>query len=172
MKKCPYWQLVPATRTKQTQTFQELGTLAVEVLGKFPPNVHGKILQVCGPVSTGGFKSTKTNFLVLADAVRLLRERGDFVFDQTHLEEVIVGLWKRWKADPAHVGYCWPILDDVYRPIFESGLVGTLLFLPGWECSTGACWERSIGHSLGIKVAPYPEDLYVSILASHSLARS
>jgi len=152
-------------------SFEELGGIALSVLGSFPKHTHGNIIQVCGPISTGGFNSVEINFLVFRDAVRLLRQNGFYVFDQTPLEDCVVRLWKIWNADPANSGYCWPILNEIYLPIFTSGLVGTLLFLRGWNGSTGTRWERRRGRALKLNIAPYPNNLYEQILDSNGLRR-
>lgn len=170
MKKCPYWTRARRSSVHAADSFADVSVVAQSVLRSFPKRKHGSIIQVCGPISTGGFSSVKLNFLVFADAVRLLRERGEHVFDQTPLEEAVVRMWEKWKSDPGNTGYCWPILTDIYLPLFESGLIGTLYFLPGWEYSTGTCWERSRGLALKLVIKPYPEDLYKQILDSHGLA--
>lgn len=150
-------------------SFAEAGAVAKRVLQSFPVHTHGSIIQVCGPITTGGFNSVKQNFVVFADAVRKLRERGNYVFDQTPLEIAVSRLWQDWKNDPANYGYCWPILEEIYQPLFESKIIGRLLFLPGWEYSTGTCWERSQGLSLSISVEPYPIHLYDEILYARGL---
>lgn len=169
MKKCPYWTRARRSSLLRADSFAEVGMIAQSVLHSFPKREHGSIIQVCGPISTGGFNSVKLNFLVFADAVRLLRERGEAVFDQTPLEEGVSRIWERWKSDPKNSGYCWPILDEIYLPLFESNLIGRLFFLPGWENSIGTCWERARGLSLKLHIEPYPESLYRKIIESHGL---
>lgn len=168
MKKCPFWTQHRLDHASEANSFKKLGNIALNVLAQFPDAARGKIVQVCGPVSTGGFDSVKVNFLVLAEAVRLLRVKAMYVFDQTPLEEQFVRLWKKWKSQ-GNTGYCWPILEDVYRPLFESKLIGTLLFLPGWEYSVGSCWERSQALALKMKIMAYPQKLYKNILLEHGL---
>lgn len=169
MKKCPYWIEHSLTAMSEAQSFVELGAIAVGVLLRFPEGAHGSIVQVCGPVSTGGFHSRQRNYLILGDAVRLLREDWRHAFDQTPLEDAVSRLSGEWRGKPGNTGYCWPILEDVYRPLFESRLIGTLFFLPGWEMSAGSCWERSMGIALGLEVLPYPDLLYREILRLHTL---
>ena len=131
--------------------------------------MHGKIYQVCGPVSTGGFNNSRTNRQVLGSAVRLLREEGKHVFDQTHLEVHIARLWNAWLLE-GNSGYCWPILHEGYRPLFESGLLGRLYFLKGWDGSVGSCWERAQGLAHKIDIQPYPPELYEEALRRLELA--
>ena len=169
MKKCPYWNNSQLSVASKVRTFKELGQISLAVLNNFPVNEYGKITQVCGPVSTGGFDSVKLNFLILSEAVRHIREGGKYIFDQTPLEVQFVRLSEEWKG-VGNTSYCWPILEEVYRPLFESGHIGTLLFLPGWESSVGSCWERSQGLALKMSVQPYPQEIYERILLEHSLS--
>ena len=103
--------------------------------------------------------------------MRHLRESGIAVFDQTPLENNFLRLWEKWKSDPANATseYCWPIPYDVYRPIFLSGVIGQLYFLPGWDKSVGSAWERSQGLAFRVKILDYPEHLYRKILEEHNL---
>ncbi len=165
MEHCPYWRQHGFSSLRDAKNFRELGEVALRVLSCFPEYARGGIVQVCGPISTGGFGSREKNLAVFGDAVRLLREEGRQVFDQTPLEDEVVRLWELWKSNPQNTGYCWAILEDIYTPIFQSGMVGTLFFLPGWEGSTGSRWEREHASLHGLDIQDYPTDLYKQILA-------
>lgn len=170
MEKCPYWSEDDLSAAAAAGSFQALGEVALRVLRSFPVHARGSVVQVCGPITVGGFDSPEVNFLVMRGAVRLLRGEGRFVYDQTPLEENFVRLWRAWKALSGNDSrYCWPILEEVYDPLFHSGMIGTLYFLRGWDRSVGSCWERSRGLALGIAVRPYPKKLYRRILATHGL---
>lgn len=170
MEKCPYWSKADLADAAAAQSFQELGAIALRVLRAFPTHARGQIAQVCGPLTVGGFNTLEVNFLVMRTAVRFLRGRGRFVYDQTPLEKNFVRLWRAWRALPGNDNrYCWPILEEVYHPLFISGMIGTLYFLRGWDRSVGACWERSKGLALGLAVHPYPKKLYRQILIAHGL---
>lgn len=173
METCPYWSPADLTAAAEAKSFEELGVVALRVLHAFPAHARARVAQVCGPITAGGFDSPEINFLVMRTAVRFLRERGRFVYDQTPLEKNFIRLWQTWRTLPGNdKRYCWPILEEVYDPLFRSGMIGTLYFLRGWERSVGACWERSKGLSLGFAVHPYPKKLYRRILAAHGLCAS
>ena len=53
---------------------------------------------------------------------------------------------------PKTDGYWLPILDIFYKKVFESGYVSTALFLPDWQSSKGATWEKKLVSDLGIKM--------------------
>jgi len=59
-------------------------------------------------------------------------------------EERILFFRKRWQdSDPENVGkYYMPILEEFYLPIFKEKLIKKAWFIPGWESSQGARWER------------------------------
>ena len=44
------------------------------------------------------------------------------------------------------------IQNDFYLPIFRSGVVSALYFMPGWESSNGAKWEHQVAEELCIKI--------------------
>jgi len=48
--------------------------------------------------------------------------------------------------------YLSNILTDFYYPIFESGLISTFYFMPGWQTSFGAKCEHKKAKELGIKI--------------------
>ena len=48
------------------------------------------------------------------------------------------------------------MLDVLYRTIFSSGLINKALFLPDWESSKGARWERDLVTELGLEILEYP----------------
>ena len=83
---------------------------------------------VAGPVSTGGRGSIKANLHLLSKAIDLLYSRGIHVFDQSPYEEKVQTL----KLNCTHNGYHMKILDDLYKPIYESGNISAMYFLPGW----------------------------------------
>lgn len=78
---------------------------------------------------------------------RVCRWRGVNVFDQTVFEE---SLWRILKT-PYAKGKDH-LLGTFYLPLFESGLIVTLDFLPNWESSYGAVWEHNKAQQLGLQI--------------------
>lgn len=129
------------------------------------------ISQLCGPISTGGLGSVEKNVLVFGRCIEKLRLEGLNPFDQIPMEPVIWDLVDRWREQGGE-GYCHPILDEIYGPIFGSGMVSQTFFLPLWETSTGTRWERQRVTELGIEVHEFPRDWYESILEELELAQA
>lgn len=132
----------------RAKNFKDLGQVAINVLKRMP----GPVIQVCGPISTGGKGNVKDNLLALDKAIIHLKNLGHNIFYQLPLEDKTAELDKKWKIENPSETYCQPILDDIYKPLFESGLIKQLWFLPGWESSRGATWEREQGKRLGIEI--------------------
>lgn len=126
--------------------------LAMKILGRMKAAKCHDIIQVCGPISTGGKGSVAENIAAIDTAICELVERGHSVFNQMPFEGAMERVHKKWQAE-GRTTYCQPILDDFYLPILKSGLVRTLAFLPGWQTSTGAQWEHLQAKELGILIA-------------------
>jgi hypothetical protein len=132
----------------QASSFKGLCVAALRVLSR----MTGNIIQVCGPISTGGVGSVEGNIKKLQETIIGLSERGFVVFDQMPLEQKISELVLIWKKENPAEKYCHPILEDLYKPIFESGFIKELWFLPDWQSSHGAKWERLQAKRLNIKI--------------------
>ena len=100
---------------------------------------------VSGPISTGGAGSLEKNLELFAEAIAHLEMHGENVFDQLPFENKITEFSKDYK------GYYMPILEDFFLPLFKSGKIAKIWFMPGWETSTGAKWEYEQAEKLGIK---------------------
>ncbi len=48
--------------------------------------------------------------------------------------------------------YATMLLTDFYQPLFETGLIKILYFLPDWQSSVGARWEHDQALKLGIEI--------------------
>ena len=169
MEKCPFWTVDAQARLRVAQSFAEVGQIALDVLMTFPAETHGRIAQVCGPISTGGF-GIEMNRKVFSRAIELLRRNSELVFDQMPLESAISRLSTEWRMHPHNQGeYCWPILHDIYQHLFASGSIGVLIVLPGAAGSTGTRWEQNQGRILGMTIKDYPDYLYQQILEEHGL---
>jgi hypothetical protein len=98
---------------------------------------------VCGPISTGGRGSVEANMKAFEATVTGLLRDGRPIFSQIPYEEKIFFFRERFQAKPGNAGkYYLPILYDFYLPLFETGRIKKGWFLPGWESSFGARWER------------------------------
>lgn len=117
-------------------TFEALADIAVRSLH----GSHG-LSMVCGPISTGGTGNQMHNFEVFNATVRGLERRGKKVFNQVPYEYGLRKLAYQWESD-GNTGYCMPILTIFYARIFESGAISEGWFIPGWQSSFGARWER------------------------------
>lgn len=111
-----------------------------------------EVVQLCGPMSTGGLGCLERNMERFAAAVLQLHEAGYLVFNQIPLQDRII------VATDHHAGgpYCMDILEILYRRIFESGHVVQAFFLPDWQSSTGARWEYDFVQRCGIGAADFP----------------
>jgi hypothetical protein len=51
------------------------------------------------------------------------------------------------------------IMEVYHKPILESGYIKQAFFMPKWEESKGATWERNlIKENSNIKVEEFPEE--------------
>ena len=110
--------------------------------------------MVCGPISTGGAGSLEANIERFNEAIFTLENLGQKIFNQIPFEKAIGRLHV-----PGEDGYDWNILYHFYEPIFESGSIRRKFFIPGWESSVGATWERKQAAQLNIEVIDLAEDL-------------
>jgi hypothetical protein len=103
------------------------------------------IVEVCGPIASGGLGSLEANLDVFNKTIHELQAQGLSVFDQMPFEYPMQKLKKKL-ADPMQ------ILNEFYLPIFQSGHISTLYFIKGWESSIGSNWEHDLGKKLGIEI--------------------
>jgi hypothetical protein len=135
---------------EKTNTFEELAALALMEMEKFTEGCD----IVCGPISTGGVGSIEGNLKVFARTIDKLQETGHPIFTQLPYEEKIFSFRERWRAEnPSRSeDYYMPILEEFYRPLFQSGKVKRAWFINGWESSKGARWERDELANLQVEV--------------------
>ncbi len=152
------------TRCTQTDSFAELVPIALTELEKFP-NGCG---VVCGPISTGGRGNIEVNLKVFLGTIDALRAKGHAIFSQKPYEERIFFFRTRWRAeDPARTdAYYMPILHDFYYPIFRHGIIKEAWFIPGWESSFGAGWERKTLAELGVTIHDLTPEWIDGIIAN------
>ncbi|HEY4493806.1 MAG TPA: hypothetical protein VJB98_04315 [Candidatus Paceibacterota bacterium] len=131
-------------------TCREMFTVAQKVIDRMPRPIS----QVCGPISTGGVGSIAGNLARMAEAIEYLEQEGRVVFNQLPFEVPMVKMIKARKEP----GYVMEILNDFYLPIFESGHISTLHFLPDWQSSVGASWEHDQARRLGLEIEYFDHD--------------
>jgi putative component of membrane protein insertase Oxa1/YidC/SpoIIIJ protein YidD len=151
------------------ETYTALADAAIRVLRKMRGlySQQKTIVQVCGPMSTGGLGSVQENMTVFTAAIRQLDEAryhtvGEVVFDQIPCQDAIVRIMRAHPIPGG--GYDERILTHFYAPLFRAGVIKRCYFLPGWESSHGASWERGIVSKHGIEICDYPDDLYERVL--------
>ncbi len=144
-------------------SFELLADHALRVL-----SVQGSSGIVCGPISTGGTNDQRYNFDIFNAVIRGRIRDGKKVFNQIPYEFGLRKLAYAWE-DAGNDGYCMPILDVFYRTLFESGYITAGWFIPGWESSFGAQFERREFQRLGICVVDLPYN-YIEqcMLAEHT----
>jgi hypothetical protein len=131
-------------------TIREVTTIALKVLHR----MRQPIIDVCGPISTGGLGHIDKNLKVFRATIQKLCKLGHSVFDLVPYEDAI----KRIRDDlEARHSFTKEQSEDIilygfYLPLFESGLIKRLAFMPGWDKSRGASWERKIASWLGIPI--------------------
>lgn len=137
-------------RISTASSHQELFLVARDILNLLPDPLG----MVCGPISTGGLGSLEANEVRFQEAITSLQILNINIFDQMPFEPPMKKLFV-----PGPDGYDWRILTDFYEPIFLSGRIKTKFFIPGWESSTGARWEREQADTLGIAVVYLDQNL-------------
>jgi hypothetical protein len=145
-----YWTYFDLEQARGARDFRDLGQIALRVLRRMSEN--GPVIQVCGPITTGGLGSLSQNLARFQTAVEILKADDYNVFDQMPFQSFMIKL-----VDAGLSGR--DLLEDFYGPIFASGLVQFLFFLPLWETSAGAKWERQRAFLYRLPFADYPNDL-------------
>lgn len=134
----------------EAQSLSQLFVVAHRILCRLPQPVT----QVCGPITTGGFGSIEKNLRMLEFVYEVFAANGRSVFNVLPYETVIPKLSK------FKFGYKEDVLSDFYLPIFESGVIARMCFIPGWRESRGATWERWQAVRLGIAIEELPTQTY------------
>lgn len=155
MKKLsPHWSEIEIATLSGITSFDEMVPVGIGILQRmFKPG--SRIVQICGPMSTGGKGSLEANMAYFQKAMDVASEKGLHVFDQTPFQDAMIRLAAEHEARRE---YCVEILHVFYRGIFKSGLISELMFLPDWESSVGSRWEREEAAALGIAVSEYPAE--------------
>jgi len=136
---------------ERAQTFSDLADVALRVLRQMPRPIS----MVCGPISTGGSGSVEKNLERFHAVIDALRDERVRIFSQMFFENKLFKM-KTW---PSYKGGI-QLLEEFYRPIFESGFIYRMYFMPNWQTSMGATWERGEAQRLGIR-AEYVNDIVI-----------
>lgn len=129
---------------EKAKTFEDLVPIAMRVIARIGPPME----IVCGPISSGGTKSLQGNLEILKSHIELLEYRGIKIFNQWPFEEAF---W-RIIGDKTYFKGGSHLLDAFYLPIFKSGFITTLNFVPNWESSFGAQWEHRQALKLNLDI--------------------
>lgn len=105
------------------------------------------VARLSGPLTTGSLGYEK-NMERFQRAETTLREKDINVYLLAPSEEEIYGK-----------GYAHEdVMDYFHKPLLDSGYFKTAYFLPGWELSKGASWEREyIATHTSIEIREFPE---------------
>ena len=131
--------------------FDDVAKIAITMLARHRHEGQN-VSMICGPMTTGGCGSFEANMEHFRKSVKVAVRYGLFVFDQTLFQDAMIRI-SNWKSGAA---YPQDVLEIFYRNIFESGHVDKLIFLPDWESSKGARWERSIAADLNLPIEEFP----------------
>jgi hypothetical protein len=150
-----FWTEVEVEALDWANSFEELADIAIIILVRMKLEAPDReIVQICGPMSTGGLGSLEANMQRFRGAVEVAESKGLFVFNQSPFQDAMfrIGNWR------GGMQYCTDILKIFYDKVFRSGLLNKGLFLPDWQGSIGTVWEWEVMPKLGIKVEDYPSE--------------
>jgi len=147
-----YWGYFDLEQVRGVRDFKDLSQVALRVLRRMAED--GPVVQVCGPITNGGLGCRQLNVDRFRTAIEILGADGYNVFDQMPFQPAMIKLLQSGFRVSS-------LLEDFYGAIFRSGLVRLLFFLPLWETSSGAIWERRQILLHRLPFTDFPEDLLV-----------
>lgn len=139
-----YWTEDDLKLLDKVDNLSDMYKIAIRVIDRMPKPV----VQVCGPISTGGVGSIPGNIEVLNNKINELIDKGINVFDQAIFEDATGRMTEKLSKDE----YFADVLTEFYFPLFKLGYINELYFLPDWQTSRGATWEHEQAQKLGIKI--------------------
>jgi hypothetical protein len=139
-----YWREEDFFDLEKVQSFGEMFLIAKRVIERMPK----ELVQVCGPITSGGLGSVEENLHYLNNHIQKLQDSNIDVFDQMPFESTIHRLFN----DPLRTQKHDAVLTDFYLPLFTSGVITSLYFVPGWESSRGANWEHEKAKELKLSI--------------------
>lgn len=139
-------------------SYEEAAMVAIDHLRRLCIE-YGPLVQICGPISTGGLGSRERNLKRLSRYVDACHKMQEFpIFNQLHFE----GIVKRFSPEHGPQSYDPRILPNFYEPVLRQGFITRLYFLPDWKTSEGAKYERWLGERFKIEIQEYPEEWHKS----------
>lgn len=140
MTNAKYWTDKHINDLNKARNFSDCLKVAYDVID----SIDGQVGIVSGPISTGGLGSIDKNLAEFSKYIDIMESKGEKIFNQLPFERKFQELAEGSK------GYFMPILEDFFLPIFKSGKIKKIWFMPGWQTSTGAKWEFEIADQLKI----------------------
>lgn len=129
------------SNSKQIKTgLLQLAKQAMYDIKKMKPPV----IQICGPISTGGFGNIEDNINCLASVIEECQKNNLSVFNQLDYEPRLDMILKDYAE------YDYPILEYFYLPILSSHAINGLVILPLWHTSIGTTWELNFAKNNNI----------------------
>jgi hypothetical protein len=139
-----YWEEKDWEDLKKAESIKDLYLIAERIINRMPK----PMVQVCGPIATGGLGSIEANLNAFNETIIDLQNKGVNVFDQMPFEDPMQKLKTKMSTEECVNS----ILNDFYLPIFNIGHISSFYFMPGWESSNGANWEHERAKELGIEI--------------------
>ncbi len=135
--------------------------LALSYAGTISPELDRDLSIVCGPISTGP-GTRKEKLITFKKAIYLLENnpgKNSLILNQMPFEEVF-DEYRQWVLSYQRENKIIPVF---YEEIFESGLLNKGYFLPHWQESGGATWERQKCEKLGFIIRDIKDGYPVSL---------
>lgn len=150
-----FWTASEREAIKNIQSLEEAVKIACTVLDRM--HQTGKpIVQICGPMTTGGAGSFRLNMRRFRKAITKAHEKSNYlVFDQMIFTQAFVHLFNR-RGETKE--YWIDLIDHFYGEIFRSGYFKGTLWLRDWESSTGARREHEIAQECNLFMEDYAEE--------------
>lgn len=153
--KLSLWQPKDYKRMNNAKTFKDLSDQALAMMRRSP----GTMSWVCGPITNGGQGSIETNLEIFSQIIQQLNKQGKNAFSQlpfaTDLNRI------NGTLNQYNIGEKTDLLQGFYKPIFTSGLIDTVYFIPDWKSSAGARWEHDTLTKLGTNIVYLEPDFSI-----------
>lgn len=143
-----YWTEEDIAALDAATKFGQLVDVAYHVIARMAKPVG----MVCGPLTTGGMGNTEANMAHFGHAIAYLRRKGFSVFSQLPFQQAMSEIKNSMRE-----GAVEALLNEFYLPLLQLNLLSYLVFLPGWQESVGASWEREKALEFGIPILDLPE---------------
>ncbi len=152
-----YYTVERVLAIKESQDYKDLLLVALDILEDMNDDFAPRpIAMLCGPISTSSKKSRRENLIVVSHAIQRVVTDGLIVFNQMPFEN---DMERIYKSGPELQGV--RLLEEFYLPIFRTGFISLMCFLPSWESSFGASWEHEQAKRLKIPIL-YLAGLYMA----------